>query len=173
MENTMRLGAYRLGSVMTLFVLAAACTAATAEDEEEASDLHDAVVITDGLSPDALGTPSNGATTVPSNGAPTAPLSGALTMLSDWGSGYCANISISSQGTKPTTSWTVVLDLKQSTLSSLWNAESSENGSILTVRPPLRSATGLAGAPTSFGFCANATGKNYRPAVISVNPGGS
>lgn len=165
----MRLGAYWLGGGMTLLVLATACTAEIADEgEEDVSTVVDGVVTTDGLSPDALGIPSNGAQTVPSTGALTVPSIGTLTMLAEWQGGYCADVSVTNRTSTPATSWTVVLDLNESTVNSLWNAESSQSGSILTVRPRLDNAKIPAGGSTSFGFCATSAGRTYRPAVLSV-----
>lgn len=153
---------------MTCLALAAACTAAPAEDDEEASVLYDGVVTTDGLSPDALPTtPSNGSPATPSNGSPTS-----VTILSDWGSGYCASVSVTNEGTTQVTSWTAVIDLKQSAVNSLWNAESSQSGSILTVRSPAGSAI-PAGGSTSFGFCASAASSSDRPVVVSITQTGA
>ncbi|MGK3964557.1 expansin EXLX1 family cellulose-binding protein [Sorangium sp. So ce118] len=128
-------------------MLVAGCTAA-APGEEAADDLTSSVVTTDGLGV------------------------AALTRAADWGSGYCASVNVANQGNTPVTSWTVVIDLKQSAVSSLWNAASSRSGSLLTATSQPGSAAIPVGGATSFGFCANATGGDYQPVMVSMTQSG-
>ncbi|WP_437839401.1 expansin EXLX1 family cellulose-binding protein [Sorangium sp. So ce1153] len=144
----MRSLAYRSAVALSfLGLLVAGCTAA-APGEEAADDLTSSVVTTDGLGV------------------------AALTRAADWGSGYCANVNVANQGNTPVTSWTVVIDLRQSAVSSLWNAASSRSGSLLTATSQPGSAAIPVGGATSFGFCANATGSDYQPVMVSMTQSG-
>ncbi|WP_437602563.1 expansin EXLX1 family cellulose-binding protein [Sorangium sp. So ce590] len=146
----MRSLAYGSAVALSFFGLfAAACTAEVPGEEEVAGDLTSAVVTTDGLGV------------------------AALTRSSDWGSGYCVNVNVVNEGITPVTSWTVVIDLKQSSVTSLWGGQSSRSGSILTVTPPSGNAPIPVGGLTSFGFCGNATGGDYRPVMVSMTQTGA
>ncbi|MGK4005818.1 cellulose binding domain-containing protein [Sorangium sp. So ce1036] len=129
---------------------AAACTAATG-DEEEAGVLSGEVITTDGLSPDAL--------------SPGVPLSGALSLMTDWGTGYCATLNVTNPGATQATSWTVLIDLRESNVFTLWGAAYSQSGSVLTVTQSNGSAIPPGGS-VSVGFCANATGSDYQPVIV-------
>jgi hypothetical protein len=100
-------------------------------------------------------------------------VSGTLTFQSDWTQGYCANVAISNTGTAATTTWQVVIQLNQSSITSFWSATSAQSGTVLTVTPLAWNAAIAAGASTTFGFCANATGSNYHPTLTSVSATGS
>ncbi|WP_437290578.1 expansin EXLX1 family cellulose-binding protein [Sorangium sp. So ce406] len=129
----------------------AACTAPVQGDEGDdgAGDLTSAVITSDGLGV------------------------AALTRSVDWGSGYCAEVNVANEGTAPVTSWTVVIDLRQSSLISLWEAESSRSGSILTVTPQANRPAIPVGGAAKFGFCAGATGSDYQPVMVSMIQNGS
>src|SRR6185312_15494041 len=92
---------------------------------------------------------------------------------SDWGTGYCANVTVSNAGSSPTTSWTVVINLNQATVSSLWSASQTTSGSTLTVTPLSYNAAIAPGSSVSFGYCANASGSNYHPTITSVSGTGT
>jgi hypothetical protein len=97
-----------------------------------------------------------------------------LSLQSDWGTGYCANVILVNSGSAAVTSWTLVVDLAQSTMTQMWNASSTQSGTQLTVTPASWAASIAVGASVSFGFCGTATGSNYHPALVSlaVNGGG-
>src|SRR5580692_6809248 len=99
--------------------------------------------------------------------------SGTLTFQSDWTQGYCANVAISNTGSAATTSWQAVINLNQSTITSFWSATSAQSGTTLTATPLAWNAALAPGDSTTFGFCANATGSNYHPALVSVSETGS
>ena len=88
--------------------------------------------------------------------------------FSDWGSGYCANVTVTNDGTQASTSWTVVMAMNQSTLSTLWSGNYTTSGDQLTVTPASWNAELAVGASTTFGLCANAPGSSNRPTVTSV-----
>ncbi|WP_437562289.1 expansin EXLX1 family cellulose-binding protein [Sorangium sp. So ce542] len=145
----MRSLAYRTAAAFSLSGLFAVACTAEVPGEEAADDLTSAVVTTDGLGV------------------------AALTRSSDWGSGYCANVNVVNEGTTPVTSWTVVIDLRQSTLSNLWEAQSSRSGSLLTVTPASGRGQIPVGGAASFGFCATATGSDYQPVMVSMTQTGA
>jgi len=96
-------------------------------------------------------------------------LSVAVTLQSDWNTGYCANVALSNVGATGITTWTVGIDLKQSTLNQIWNATSTASGSTLTFKPVAFNAAIAAGASTSYGFCATKTDTNYQPNLVSID----
>ena len=96
-------------------------------------------------------------------------LSVAVTLQSDWNTGYCANVALSNVGTTGISTWTVGIDLKQSTLNQVWNATNTASGTTLTFKPVSFNAVIAAGASTAYGFCATKTGTNYQPNLVSIN----
>lgn len=141
----MRSLACRSAVVLSFFGLLAACTAPVqGDDEDTAGDLTGAVITTDGLGVEAL------------------------TRSVDWGSGYCAEVNVTNDQDAPLTSWTVVIDLRQSSLVSLWQARYSQSGSTLTVTPSDGSQPIPKGGTATFGFCAGATGGDYHPVLVSM-----
>ena len=115
---------------------------------------------------DGAASPTTGpaASAVTSNG-----VTATLSLQSDWTAGYCANVVLANAGTAPVTSWTLVIELYQATVSqSPWGATATRSGSQMTVRPVDYTATIAPGASVSFGFCGAATGSNYRPALTSL-----
>jgi len=99
--------------------------------------------------------------------------SSVIAMQSDWTTGYCANVTVSNSGTSPTTTWTVVINLNQSTLANLWGANETTSGSSMTTTPLSYNAVIAPGSSVTFGFCGNATGTNYRPTIASVSAAGN
>ena len=74
-----------------------------------------------------------------------------LNVDNQWGSGYCASVTIDNNGGSAITDWTVGLDLNGSSINNLWNG----NLSGTSVTPAAHNATIQAGNSTGFGFCAN------------------
>lgn len=99
--------------------------------------------------------------------------SATIATSSDWGSGYCANVTVSNAGTSATTSWTIVINLNQATVSSLWSANKTVSGSMLTVTPLSYNAAIGAGSSAGFGYCASASGSNDHPTIASVSATGN
>lgn len=90
-----------------------------------------------------------------------------LNVNNNWGSGYCANVTIANNGNQAITSWTVGLNLNGTTISNLW----SGNLSGVTVTPAPYNANVAPGSNTSFGFCANGSATPAL-ATFSVQGGG-
>jgi len=104
--------------------------------------------------------------------AATSSVTGSLAISSDWGGGYCANVTISNGGSSAITSWTAVIQMNQSAMSSIWSATATQSGSSLTTLPVSFNAAIAAGSSITFGFCANATGTPYQATTVSVTASG-
>ena len=95
-----------------------------------------------------------------------------LSFQSDWGGGYCANVTVSNGGTAALTGWQVVINLNQSTLSQSWNTTMTTSGTQVTLTSLAWNASVAPGASTTVGFCGSATGTNYHPTLTSVSVSG-
>ncbi len=100
--------------------------------------------------------------------AVTSSVSGSVAVSSDWGGGYCANVTITNSGSSAITTWTAVIQMNQSTMTSIWSATGTQSGTALTALPAAFNAALAAGTSTTFGFCANATGTPYQATTVSV-----
>jgi endo-1,4-beta-xylanase len=100
-------------------------------------------------------------------------LAATISYSSDWGNGYCADVSLTNVGTTPISTWEVQIDLRQSTVSSSWSATTSVSAGRLIAKPLGWNANLAVGAKTSFGFCANAPSTSARPVVAAVTANGS
>ncbi|HEY5954971.1 MAG TPA: AGE family epimerase/isomerase [Polyangiaceae bacterium] len=100
-------------------------------------------------------------------------LKATLQQTTSWGTGYCANVNIANNGSATASTWTVVLELNQATIYTSWNANFSGNGSRKTITPVSWNATIAPGTMQTIGYCANNTGTNHTPQIISPlgNPG--
>ncbi len=99
-------------------------------------------------------------------------VSATLSVSSDWGAGYCADVTLQNTSVAAVTSWSAVVELGQSTLSQLWNGTATQSGSQITVTPAGWNVEIAPGASVSFGFCGNSTGTSYRPSLASLVVGG-
>jgi hypothetical protein len=117
---------------------------------------------------------SGGGSTSATTSARSDPLSSdgvnaTLRVQSDWKSGYCADVTLENTGAAAVTSWTVVVDLHQSTLTNSWNGAVSTSGSQITVTPTAgNGAIAAGGSLDAFGFCGSATGTTYLPELVSL-----
>jgi hypothetical protein len=107
-------------------------------------------------------------TDVAASGLTQNSLTADLSFSSDWGGGYCANVTITNGGA-PTTSWTVVINMNQSVLANAWGAGATAARGQLTASSLSYNGALATNGSASFGFCGNATGSSYRPAVASVS----
>lgn len=83
--------------------------------------------------------------------------SATLAIQSDWGSGYCASVTVNNNGSAAVSSWELTLDTKQSQINNLWSANISGD----TVTPMGYNSEVRAGGSVNFGFCASSTGSDY------------
>jgi cellulose 1,4-beta-cellobiosidase len=104
-------------------------------------------------------------TTTSANG-----VSATLKLTTDWGSGYCADVTLQNTSAAAVTSWTAVVDLNEGSLSQLWNGVVTRSGTQITVKPAGAWNSTLApGASLSaFGFCGAGAGATYQPTLVSV-----
>ncbi len=99
-------------------------------------------------------------------------LSASIALSSDWGAGYCANVTLTNTGTSAITTWQVVINLNQATAGAPWSATATSSGGQMTNGPLSWNAAIAPGGTTSYGFCATATGTNYKPTLVSVTATG-
>lgn len=92
-----------------------------------------------------------------------------LTYTSDWGTGYCADVTISNALGQATARWTVILDLKTTKMTSTWNSKYSATTGRVTAEPMNYNTSIPAGGTVKFGFCASASGPSVRPALLAWN----
>jgi endoglucanase len=87
---------------------------------------------------------------------PTAPAPGnvtaVLTIQSDWGAGYCADVSVKNTGSAAV-AWEVSLAI-EGQVNNLWNAVHTQTGSTLKAQGVDWNRWVPAGGTVSFGFCA-------------------
>jgi hypothetical protein len=91
-----------------------------------------------------------------------------LSVTSDWGGGFCANVTLSNNSSVPVTNWTVHIALNQSTVGDVWSGTSKVSGGVLTVAPAGYNANIGVKGQSSFGFCGSAPTKELRPTVTSA-----
>jgi mannose/cellobiose epimerase-like protein (N-acyl-D-glucosamine 2-epimerase family) len=96
-----------------------------------------------------------------------AALKATLQQTNSWSSGYCANVNVTNLGSLSASTWTVVIELNQASIYTTWNGTFSGSGSRETITPVGWNASVAPGGVQSFGYCANTTGSNWSPVVIS------
>ncbi|WP_437926087.1 cellulose binding domain-containing protein [Sorangium sp. So ce291] len=103
--------------------------------------------------------------------SPDGAIQAELTLPSQWGSGYCASVTVKNTSASRTTGWGVVIGLNGSTLNNAWNVRVTPSEGQFTAINEGYNGTLEPGASTMWGFCGSGTG---RPSLVSVNgPGGS
>ena len=91
-----------------------------------------------------------------------------LAVQTTWETGYCMNATVKNDKTVGISTWTVVINLNQSTLSQIWNGQQTLSGSLMTVKPVSFNAAIPANGTAAFGFCGTKTGTNFAPTVVST-----
>jgi len=79
-----------------------------------------------------------------------------VTNSTDWGDGYCADVTVSTTNSLAIP-WAVEVDLDSgpnASIMSLWNAEGTVSAGVLSARGGLWNDTVTASSPATFGFCA-------------------
>ncbi|WP_233561353.1 cellulose binding domain-containing protein [Sorangium cellulosum] len=92
-----------------------------------------------------------------------------LTLPSDWGSGYCASVTITNRSSTVTTGWSMVVGLNGSTLDHAWVANLTRSDGQLTAANMDWNARLDPGRSTTWGFCGSGSG---RPSIVSVEGSG-
>lgn len=95
-----------------------------------------------------------------SNGALTADIH-----VNSWGTGYCANVSVTNTTNSIRSNWYVELDLAGSALTNLWGVFLTTNGGRRRASPMPYNATIYPGSTIVFGFCGVGSG---RPTITAV-----
>jgi hypothetical protein len=93
----------------------------------------------------------------------------AIVYNSDWGNGYCVDITISNGLAQSTARWQVLLDLKTTTITQTWNSKASGKTGRVTFTPVDYNTSIAPGGTSKFGFCASASGPSVRPTLLAWN----
>lgn len=102
---------------------------------------------------------------------PPLPLSVTFPVTSNWGSGYCVNIAVRNNGSRPTVAWLVTLNTNQSAMYQSWNGNYTGTSGVVGVSPmSFNNVINPGQTITSPGFCANRTAGNFwaLPSLVSV-----
>ena len=93
------------------------------------------------------------------------------TNQNDWGAGATINVVISNTGTTNLTAWTLTWTFPgNQVITGLWGGSYTQNGSAVSVKDAGYNATVAPnGGTTSFGFNANYSGTNAKPATFTLN----
>jgi len=97
----------------------------------------------------------------PSPPPPDGAVTAEVTIGSDWGSGYCANVKVTNQGDQPA-DWVVEIEIEGS-ISSFWSATYDQAGNRIKAQGVSWNRTLQPGGTTTFGFCVERT-QESRPA---------
>lgn len=95
------------------------------------------------------------------------PPAATLSVLSEWESGWCAQVTVTNHTASPTNSWSVQFDVHESVLNSQWSANFTNEGSLYTATNVEWNGRIPSTQSTNFGFCGNKTGANWRPELVS------
>lgn len=97
--------------------------------------------------------PTPGSTPTPAPTAGPQDIEVDLVTTSDWGSGYCASVTLTTGATVPV-DWNVTFSI-DGTVRELWSATWSQSGGAVTAEGLEWNDTVVAGGPATFGFCAD------------------
>ena len=102
---------------------------------------------------------------------PPLPMTATFPVTSNWGSGYCVNISIRNNGTRPSVAWFLTLNTNQSAMYTSFNGNFTGTSGAVTVTPmSFNNVINPGQTVSSAGFCANRTGGSTTslPSLVSV-----
>jgi len=92
-----------------------------------------------------------------------------LSLSSIWDVGYCAAVTVTNKSALTISSWTTVVNLAQSAVSSTWSSAASTSGGQLTAHSLSWNGQLAPNASTSFGYCASKTGSSWQPSIVSAS----
>lgn len=97
--------------------------------------------------------------------------SATITITSDWGSGYCANVVLTNALTVATSRWQVLIDFKGLAIPSApWNTVfQAASGTMVNAHPATYNTAISPNGTTSFGFCGTSTAGGVRPSIKAYN----
>ncbi len=93
----------------------------------------------------------------------TGPVEANLSLQTDWGAGFCADVTVTNHGSETLLSWAVSLDFADSQVTSLWGGVRDGN----RITPVAYNSSVAPGASVAFGFCADAA-TAARPSITAV-----
>lgn len=102
--------------------------------------------------PTASATPTKTPTPTPTP-TTTGPVTTSIKVTTDWGVGYCADVTVSSTSATPVT-WTVKVPVAKGKVNTVWEANYSIANKVITASGKPWNATVKAGQTAKFGFCA-------------------
>ncbi len=114
-------------------------------------------------------TPTPTRTQTPPTGGGTCAVTYAV--ANDWGTGFTANVTIANNSTAAVNGWTLGWTFPgNQTITNLWNGTYTQSGAAVSVKSlSYNSTIGANGGSVSFGFNANYSGTNAKPASFSLN----
>ena len=99
---------------------------------------------------------------------PNGEVTGTFTVNSDWGTGYCAEIVLTNNGTTAVNGWTLTFTTADN-ITSLWNGDYTADGNEITVTDGGWNGTIPPGGTATFGYCADYAGSITVPADATFN----
>lgn len=95
-----------------------------------------------------------------------------LTTSSDWGSGFCASVTIKNTGTT-VSNWTLKISTNGSTTSNIWSASQTTSGTTMSVVPASFNQSIPSGGSVEFGFCGAGSGRPTLSSITVIGGGSS
>ena len=115
---------------------------------------------------------SGGGTTDPGPGpdpTPTGACKVTYKITSQWSGGFQADVQLTNTGTSPWNGWSLVWAFTDGQkLTQAWNAEAAQSGPTVTAKNVAWNANVAAGSSVSFGFTANRSDTNAKPAAFKL-----
>lgn len=105
---------------------------------------------------------------------PSTPTTAACTVtysnLNDWGAGFTANVVIANNGATAINGWTLAWSFSgNQNISNLWNGSHTQSGQSVSVTNLGYNGNIPANGSVNFGFNANYSGANVKPAAFTLN----
>jgi hypothetical protein len=107
--------------------------------------------------------------------SPPGNVTATLNVFTDWGGGYCATIRVTNGAAMPTTTWSVGLDLNQSSTYTSWNGLFSGGSGVISVAPGFdwNRIIQPGASNESVGFCVNRNVPNSGTLAFVTNASGT
>ncbi len=97
-----------------------------------------------------------------------------LALVSDWPTGYTAQLTVTNRSDVPTTTWQIELDLNDSEiLPDPWNGSFSGRSGVVTVSPVAFNAVIYPHSSITLGWNGTKTGADYQPRILSFGRDGA
>ncbi|GEM_PF-855046 len=125
--------------------------------------------------PTATATRTHTPTATPTHtNTPPTPITAACTVtygnLNDWGAGFTANVTIKNNGTSLINGWVLAWSFPgNQTITNLWNGSYTQSGQSVSVTNLGYNGSIPVNGSVNFGFNANYSGTNARPAAFTLN----